>query len=73
MKNINDTRICSECKGICHGKTLRTKIGSRRRYFDSLQCAINYFKREFDVRLEDKELEDYILAYCCEYVNVVSQ
>lgn len=73
MKNINGTRTCRECNGIIHGVALRTKMGKRRIYFDSMRCAIDYFKRDFDIRIDDEQLKNYVLEYCCEYVNVVSQ
>ena len=59
------------CKGIVHSEAFRTKIGQRRRYFDTFSCAINYFKKEFKIQIDEDELKDYVLNHCVESIEVI--
>ena len=72
MKKIYGDRICPVCRGIVHGEAYRTKIGSRRRYFDTLECVISYFSEEFH-NLNDIMLCELALKYCVEKVEVVTK
>jgi hypothetical protein len=33
MQTIKGTRICRECRGICHENSWRSKFGQRKRYW----------------------------------------
>jgi hypothetical protein len=65
---INGTRICKNCKGICHEGSVRRNTGQRKSYYCSEACLRNSVENQLYVRL-NKTSSHYFSREEARYTN----